>query len=211
MPTKKYHHGDLKNALIKSGIEILSKEGASGLSLRKAARKVGVSHSAPYAHFSDKQALIAAISTQGFKRLYEQIRAAVEAFRGDPGRQLVEAGWAYVQFAVNDPDHFKITLSSVLEKEREYPDFVEISRKNFLQVVEIITACQSAGILRAGPPDLLALSVWSCVHGFVSLLLEGQVPHTINERFSLREMLVYTLDQMTLIDILPLGITTKSN
>ena len=62
MPRKKsYHHGDLKNALIKAGADILSKEGVSALSLRKVAHKAGVSHAAPYAHFADKQALIAAM------------------------------------------------------------------------------------------------------------------------------------------------------
>ena len=67
MPRKKsYHHGDLKNALIKAGADILSNEGVSALSLRKVARKAGVSHAAPYAHFTDKQALIAAISTEGY-------------------------------------------------------------------------------------------------------------------------------------------------
>ena len=57
-----YHHGDLKNALIRAGIEILSKEGVQALSLRKVAKQAGVSHAAPYAHFADKQALLAATS-----------------------------------------------------------------------------------------------------------------------------------------------------
>ena len=77
MPRKNYHHGDLKNALIKAGIEILSKEGVSGLSLRKAARQAGVSHAAPYAHFADKQTLIAAIASDGHSKINERLEAAL--------------------------------------------------------------------------------------------------------------------------------------
>ena len=74
MAESNYHHGDLKNALIQAGVKILSKEGISGLSLRKVARQAGVSHAAPYAHFADKQALIAAISTEGYKQLYTRLK-----------------------------------------------------------------------------------------------------------------------------------------
>src|SRR6185436_14087899 len=98
MPRKKYHHGDLKNALIKAGVEILSKEGIEGLSLRKVAQRAGVSHNAPYSHFPDKQSLIAAISTEGFKQLYDELNVAVSTYINDPKRQLQEGAWAYVQF-----------------------------------------------------------------------------------------------------------------
>ena len=77
-------------------VEILSKEGIEGLSLRKVAKQVGVSYAAPYAHFKDRQALIAAISTEGFKQLYSALDAAVSAQAGDPKQQLVEGAWAYV-------------------------------------------------------------------------------------------------------------------
>ena len=108
MPRKNYHHGDLKNALIKVGIQILSKEGLGGLSLRRVAKKAGVSHTAPYAHFADKQALIAAISTEGYHQLYKQLTAAVETNHVNPQNMLVEVGWAYVQFALKDPELFKV-------------------------------------------------------------------------------------------------------
>lgn len=198
---KSYHHGDLKNALIKAGIEILAQEGVGELSLRKVAQKAGVSHTAPYAHFTDKQALIAAISTEGFRLLHGQVVAATHMYADDPARQLMETAWTYVQFALHDPDQFKIMFSSVLEKEKEYPDFVAMSQSNFQQVVVVILACQQAGILRAGPPELMTVTVWGAVHGLIALLLEGQIPHAVLDQFPVREILLFTLNQLTLMMI----------
>lgn len=193
-----YHHGDLKNALIKAGVEILAQEGLGGLSLRKVAKQAGVSHAAPYAHFADKQALIAAISTEGFKQLYTRIEGIFDSHQNDPKNLLVETAWAYVQFAVNEPDRFKLMFSSVLEKEKDYPDFVDISRKNFSRIVDVISICQDAGILRPGAPELTAVSVWGAVHGLVMLVLEGQVSHTVLDEYDLKEMLLYSLNQLSL-------------
>jgi len=196
MPSKNYHHGDLKNALIQAGVEILAKEGIEGLSLRKVAQRAGVSHSAPYSHFPDKQSLIAAISTEGFKRLYDDLDAAVSLHQCDPKRQLQEGAWAYVQFAMNNMDTFKIMFSGVLEKEKEYPAFVEISRKTFDRVVDVVRACQEAGILRAAPADMMAVSVWGQLHGIISLLLEGQISHTVLDQFPIRDIVIFALDQI---------------
>lgn len=204
MPRKKtYHHGDLKNALIEAGADILAKDGVGGLSLRKVAQKAGVSHTAPYAHFADKQALIAAISTDGYQRLYDALAATVARYADDPARQLIEGAWAYVQFALNDTDHFKITLSGAIEKEKDYPAFVEISQQSFALVVQIVEACQQAKVLKRGPTDLIAVGVWSLIHGFVSLILEDQVSHTVLERYALRDMLILTLNQITRVELTP--------
>jgi AcrR family transcriptional regulator len=203
MTKSKYHHGDLKNALIAAGIDILAKEGVHALSLRAVAQRAGVSHAAPYAHYADKQALIAAISTAGYRRFYESLRAVGERYPGDPLRQLIEGTWAYAQFALHDPAHFKITFSSAIEREQAYPAFVEMSQQSFGLVLGIVERCQSAGILRAGPPDLLAVSVWGLVHGVVSLLLEQQISHTIRDRYSPRELLILTLNQITLVELTP--------
>jgi len=198
MTTKKYHHGDLKNALIQAGVKILAKEGVGGLSLRKVAKKAGVSHSAPYAHFPDKQSLIAAISTEGFKQLYTELDAAVSPYANDPRRQLAEGVWAYVQFAMNNTDTFNIMFSDVLEKEKDYPAYVESSRKTFERVVGIVKACQDAGVLRPAPAEIMAVSVWGQLHGIISLVLEGQVSHAVLDRFSVREIVTFAMDQMTL-------------
>jgi AcrR family transcriptional regulator len=195
MTSETYHHGDLKNALIKAGVEILGREGVGGLSLRKVAKQAGVSHAAPYAHFTDKQALIAAISTEGFKQLYSQIEAVKQTYQTNPETLLIEVAWAYVQFALNEPDRFKLMFSSVLEKEKDYPDFVEISQKNFRQLAEIVEICQQAEVVKKGASELIALSLWGTVHGFVSLLLEGQISHAVLEKAPLKDILVFIIQR----------------
>ena len=195
MTVKNYHHGALKNALIQAGVEILSKEGIDGLSLRKVAQRVGVSHNAPYSHFPDKQALIAAISTEGFRELHETLEAAISSHPNKPQIQLQEMAWAYVQFAMNKTDTFKIMFSGVLKKEKDYPAFVEIAHQTFQRVVDIVQACQEIGILRAAPPEMMAVSVWGQVHGVTSLMLEAQIPHTVLDRFDMRSLVLFSLDQ----------------
>ena len=79
-----YHHGDLKKALIDSGVEILSEKGIKNLSLREAARRAGVSHTAPYRHFEDKDALLAAIAEEGFLRLIQKLEAGIAKYPNNP-------------------------------------------------------------------------------------------------------------------------------
>ncbi len=203
MPKTSYHHGDLKNALIAAGIETLAQEGLSGLSLRKVARRAGVSHAAPYAHFADKQALIAAISTSGHEKIYHKILGIIERYPDDPLRQLIEAAWAYAEFGFEEPDLFRITFSGAVEQERDYPALVEMAGKNFQMVRALVRRCQAAGILHPGEPDLVTVGVWGLVHGFISLVQQGQVSHRVLQRHSLREMLILTLGQISRVEIDP--------
>lgn len=201
MTHKQYHHGDLKNALIQAGTEILSTEGVSGLSLRKVAARAGVSHSAPYAHFSDKQALIAAISTEGFRQLNQRLISISAACQAEPACMLLEVAYTYVQFALDAPACFKLMFSGVLEKEKDYPEFVAISKASFQLLVSLVERCQQAGLIRPGNPAVLAVSVWSLVHGFTALLLERQISSQILDRYPIKALLCQTLNQLTLSDI----------
>lgn len=198
MSRKTYHHGDLKNALIKAGVEILAKEGIEGLSLRKVAQRADVSHNAPYSHFPDKQSLIAAISTEGFNQLYAELDAAISAYPKNPKKQLQQGVLAYVQFALNNTDTFKIMFSGVLEKEKDYPAFIEISQRTFQRVVDVVKACQKAGVLQAGSSELMAIAVWGQVHGIISLALEGQITHTILDRQTLQDIVSFAIGQIIL-------------
>lgn len=189
---KNYHHGDLKNALICAGVEILAEEGVGGLSLRQVAQRAGVSHAAPYAHFADKQSLIAAISTDGFRRLYDKLSAA-HANGVEARQKLIETAEAYLEFATEDPARFKVMFSGILEQEKEYPEFVEASQQNYELMVEIVQACQATGVLPPGPAELTAISIWASLHGLAALFLEKQIPHTLLEQHPMRSLLIYTL------------------
>ena len=197
MARKPYHHGDLKNALIKAGIDILAREGIGGLSLRRAAQIAGVSHAAPYAHFADKQTLVAAIATDGHRKMNARFTELRDRYFNDPLRQLIETSWAYTEFALEDTGHFRVTYSSAVNKELEYPELVAMIELNFAILRDLMERCQAAGILVGSDPDLAAIGVWGLVHGFVSLVLEGQVSHKTASRYSTREMLIACLAQVT--------------
>jgi AcrR family transcriptional regulator len=201
-----YHHGDLKNALIRAAIEIVATEGVYGLTLRKAARRVGVSHNAPYAHFPDKQALIAAIVLDGHNKIQAQMNAVVTKYPNHPLRQLANLAWAYVQFGLESPAHYKMTFSGLLENEKNYPAFVEISHNNLSLISQIVADCQVAGVLIASEANsdgigLTAVSAWGLIHGLVSLMIEGQVPSRLMEQNSPQSILLVALQQMVRVPI----------
>jgi AcrR family transcriptional regulator len=196
MEKDKYHHGDLKQALIESGMKILKEEGVNALTLRSAARAAGVSHSAPYSHFADKQALLAAISTMGFNDLYDRITTTVMEFRNSPRELLTETGWTYIQFAVSETNCFKLMFSGILEDEHSYPEFMAAVQKTYQKLVDVVVICQEGKVLRSGPQEENAIAVWSLVHGFVSLYLEQQIPGRVLEKYQLKKLLINTLRQL---------------
>src|SRR5690606_17147113 len=101
---KPYHHGNLPAALVDAALEVLESEGIEALTLRELARRVGVTHAAPYRHFKDKAALLAALAAEGFARLSR----AVEARRGEG---IAGAAEAYLRFAADHPAHFRLMFA----------------------------------------------------------------------------------------------------
>jgi AcrR family transcriptional regulator len=176
MTSKTYHHGNLKAALISAGLEILSEQGIEGLNLRNVAKKIGVSHTASYNHFPDKQALLAAISTAGHEQLHQILLDTFEKTKHSSSHIISEIAWAYLQFALDNPAIFKLMFSGALEEERAHPEYVEISRENISLLEEIIIFCQNNGQLPEGMVEIMAIKLWSLVHGFALLMLENQFP-----------------------------------
>ena len=113
LPTRPtYHHGDLRNSLIRAALTLVAERGVDGFSLRGAARTVGVSPSACYRHFADREALLAAVAHEGLDTLAEAMRVAAAPYGEPTAPQVVRRFWAYssayLHFALEHPAHFRV-------------------------------------------------------------------------------------------------------
>lgn len=174
MPVRRsYHHGDLRRALLDASLALVQEQGIQALSLREVARKAGVSHNAPYHHFPDKSALMAAICEEGFQGLAREMAAARVAAGDDPRARLEACGQSYVRFALGSPAHFRVMFRPELADPEIHPGMLEASQPAFQMLVQGVVDCQRAGQAPGGDPMPLVLTCWSVVHGLASLWLDG--------------------------------------
>ena len=174
MSGQAYHHGNLRRALLDAGLQLIREVGARGFTLREVARRSGVSHTAPYRHFRDKDELIAAIAEEGFEGLEKEMRKA-RGSKDSPSASLVEAGRAYVGLALRRPDHFRVMFEADLDRKR-HPDARAAAGRAFTALLDLIRDCQESGELPRGDSLDLARIAWALVHGFASLAIGGQFP-----------------------------------
>jgi AcrR family transcriptional regulator len=186
---KPYHHGDLRNALIKAGQSLLAEEGLAGLDLRKVARRAGVSHNAPYRHFADKQTLLAAIAQAGFEELARQIQQALQkAEENDARTQLTTIARVYVQFGQEKPALMREMFSGLVLERKAYPSLYTASKLAFHQLLEVVEQGQVRGELLEGNSERPTLVFWSMVHGLTMLLIENQLPDNISNPASVERL-----------------------
>jgi AcrR family transcriptional regulator len=169
-----YHHGDLRRALIAEALRTIHTHGVEDLTLRGAGARLGVSRTALYRHFSDKQALLAAVGREGFRMLRLALSDAWE--RHGKGRKGFEAmGVAYVNFAVAHPSHYRVMFGRFIESCAKDPEFVEEATAAFQVLVDSLVEQQKAGVIRRDDPIMLARFIWSVVHGIAMLAIDGQL------------------------------------
>lgn len=172
---KPYHHGDLRYALIQAGLEMLAEGGAAALELRKVARRAGVSHAAPYRHFVDKQALIAAINEEGFRQLAQRIRNTLRESSDDSLEQLQAIARAYVLFARENPWLMREMYSGLSIEREAFPSLQSASKAVFHIYAEVVERGQEQGSIVEGDPAALAGVLWSVLHGVAILVIENQM------------------------------------
>ncbi len=158
-----------------AALRLVETQGAEALTLRAAARKAGVSQAAPYRHFADKQALLAAVAEEGFRALTLAMRRASAPHAADPLGRFRAQGLAYVEFATTHAAHYRVMFGRVLADKSAYPSLQAASGETFGLLVEAIRDCQRAGQVRPGDPEELALAAWSATHGLSSLVVDGQL------------------------------------
>ena len=172
----RYHHGDLRRALLLEAVRTIHAEGAAALTLRGVGDRLGVSRTALYRHFADKQALLDEVAAEGFRML----RAALHEAWGTGGRAGFDAmGIAYVHFAVAHPSHYRVMFGGLAARHEASPADAEGAGESadaFQVLVDAIVAEQAAGRVRREDPQALALYIWAMVHGVAMLALDGLLP-----------------------------------
>jgi AcrR family transcriptional regulator len=169
---RSYHHGDLRQALLRSAVEILSEAGVAGLSLRAAARRAGVSAMAPYRHFADKEDLLAAVAESGFRELVGRLTAAASA-AADPRAGLQALGVAYVLFAREEPSLFRLMFGPAIEQKSAHPTLDDAGSACFEILRQAVAAAQFFD--RDRNVEDVSLACWSLVHGLASLIVDGRL------------------------------------
>jgi AcrR family transcriptional regulator len=168
----KYHHGDLRNALISIATELLAEDGLHALSLRKMAQRAGVSHNAPYMHFTDKEAVLVAIAEEGFRLLAVDVESAIAQSGSSTREQLIVASQAYVRFALGHPDHVQVMFRPV--DETKYPHLVKISQTSLNRLFELVKSGQESGELNAGDTQAITKAIWAMAHGISAISIAYQ-------------------------------------
>jgi AcrR family transcriptional regulator len=164
---RNYHHGDLRAALIETGLRLLGERSADDLGLREVARAVGVSATSVYRHFPNKSALMAALAAEGLARLGAAQHAASDAAGGGVAG-FSATGAAYVRFALAHPALFRLIFANPTAHPGEAN---EDDAMTFLRANAAALAAESNGDAR-----VVALQAWAIAHGLAMLILDGQVP-----------------------------------
>ncbi len=160
-----YHHGDLRETLLRAAAEQIAAEGVDTVSLRALALRAGVSHAAPAHHFGNRQGLLTALAIRGFELLAVELHAARDDFR--------EMAVAYIGFARRHPGHFDVMFRHDLLRS----DDPELIAARTTSGIELRSGVAQLGVVDDARPAT-ELAAWSLVHGFASLWREGALTDT---------------------------------
>lgn len=196
----RYHHGDLRNALLQTALRLVAEKGPESFSLREAARSVGVSPAAAYRHFADKATLLGALAEDGHARLAAAMERGLEELGGRRGTKAraiaaVEAiAGGYVEFAVSHPAHFRVMFGPYRQRQgrRAEPP----SERSSIQIlIAMFDELADAGLItaKARAAGGAEIAAWSSVHGLSSLLVEGALDLDSEGRASVVRAMARTL------------------
>lgn len=175
-----YHHGDLRAALLEAARKELHEVGWRELSLRSVARRAGVTHTAAYHHFADKNALLATVAIEGFMRLDACMAEAMEAAGTDPVERLLASGDGYLKMAGEDPAAYDLMFNGVLLAMPEHPlaQHEATDQKDaFDRLLDAVAAAREATGRNEGDTLSDALIHWELVHGCAMLSRAGALAY----------------------------------
>jgi len=172
-----YHHGNLREALLRAGERALEAGGAENLSLRELAREVGVSHAAPRRHFPDRQALLDALALSGWERLGATLEAAVLAAGDDFDARLLGLARAYVDVATRHPALVALMFATKHQAGAS-PALAAAGERALAPALAAVADGQAAGAVVPGDPEQVAIVAFAALQGLVALASNGMLDDT---------------------------------
>ncbi|WP_412775919.1 TetR/AcrR family transcriptional regulator [Thalassospira lucentensis] len=173
----KYHHGDVRNVLLQKAENILIDEGPTGLSLRRLARLTGVSEAAPYRHFDGKDGILAAVAISAFERFAQKLEDVAARIDTHEDR-IMALGAAYVGFAIEHPQHFRLIFGRERPPLDQYPELRDAADNAFDVLQRAVTSVDRKAemtLTEAATAYNRALAAWSRAHGIAMLVIDGMI------------------------------------
>lgn len=164
----RYHHGDLRTALIDTAIQLIEERGAREFSMAEASRRLDVAVSAPYAHFADRDQLLAAVAVRACERFQAELASETKHFQR-PADRLAAIARAYVRFAGTHRALFEVLFDTGLDKTR-HPELEAAEKPIDDAFQDCVRALSDASGTAA---EELATAVEAAAHGYAELLLDG--------------------------------------
>jgi AcrR family transcriptional regulator len=189
-PRDRYHHGNLRRALLDEAVRTIQDEGIEALTLRTIGVRLGVSRTALYRHFTDKRALLSAVATEGFRLLTERL---LDAWGAGGVRGFNAMGVAYIRFAMANPPHYRVMFGGFVDDGPRDEDLIRESTAAFQALVDALVALQKGGAVRKDDPLLLARFIWAAVHGVSMLIIDGQLAH---QQTSIDELIEFAVERI---------------
>ena len=168
-----YHHGNLKEALIRAALDLIAKKGPAGFTFAEAARWAGVSPAAPYRHYRDRDELLSDVARRGFDLFEAALKRAWDDGRPDPSAAFDRLGKAYLEFARTEPAYYSAMFEAGIPIDDD-PDLRAAGDRAF-GVLRVAVETLVAGMPAANRPPvmMMALHIWSLSHGIASLFARG--------------------------------------
>jgi AcrR family transcriptional regulator len=170
-----YHHGNLKDALIRAALELIARKGPAGFTFAEAARSAGVSPAAPYRHYRDRDELLIDVARLGFDKFAQAQARAWGEGRPDPFTAFERLGRAYLEFARTEPAYYSAMFEAGVPLDADF-ELRAASERAFAvlrMAAEEVVARMPAE--RRPPALMMALHIWALAHGIASLFGRGDV------------------------------------
>jgi len=169
-----YHHGDLRQALLRAAKQLIAEAGIENLSLRKLAERAGVSRTAPYHHFSDKNDLLCAIAAEGFRRRHQSTAADFDNRARSMLERFHDYVNGYVQFAVDNPEEYELMFGrSIWKHQNSTEELRHVAYPCFQHQVDMVRCWQDCGVISGNNALRSAQVIWGALHGIAKLFIDG--------------------------------------